>query len=578
MRFQKITSVLFVAAASTLAVGCSSDFVVSGKLDLASGAVNFGADRKVNPFTCSAPTQGQEPIRRLSKTEYSNTLLAIVGSGVHTQVADVVGTLYSDELVKSISDFSHQIDDAQMTAYQSIAERVRAVVSADMSKLGSAGFSCANTTPLTTACRDQIISTLGLRAFRRPLTTAETTQLRDTVLPLGTTNAEKIGWILYTLLQSPSFLLRLEAGAIETAPGEYALSQYEIASRISYAITDSPPDSALYAAAQANSLTSVEAISPHVDRLFETAAAKAKIKKFFNYWLKPNNLPSDTSLPADFKAGVNVTALNLEYQRELDEFIEYVVFKKRGSIEDLLLSREAFPRTDQAAQIMGARKLASTDTAPSQTDENRVGVFMRPSILTTDGSETHPIVRGAKFRLRYFCEHMGLPEGALLAGDQSFASEAAKIKHSTRYRTEVLTGTQTCMACHSRINPVGFAFEGIDNIGRVRDQEKVYSNSGALLATHSIDTSVQMIFDYMEGARSASDGVQLMTLIAEKNQLPACFAKQMHRFYELRQETPEDSCVMKDVYAKLAIEQNAAIIDAFKTQVLNWSTLKRRVN
>ena len=151
MRFEKVSSVFFVAVASTLAVGCSSDFVVSGKFDLGSSSTSFGADRKVNPFTCSAPTQGQEPIRRLSKTEYSNTLLALVGSGVHAQVADVVGTLYSDELVKSISDFSHQIDDAQMTAYQSIAERVRAVVSADMSKLGSSGFSCASTTPLTTA-------------------------------------------------------------------------------------------------------------------------------------------------------------------------------------------------------------------------------------------------------------------------------------------------------------------------------------------------------------------------------------------------------------------------------------------
>ncbi|MEK6556420.1 MAG: DUF1592 domain-containing protein, partial [Bdellovibrionota bacterium] len=335
-----------------------------------------------NPFACSAATIGVENIRRLSRTELENTLKNLLGPNIYANIADALGGLYQDTITKSVTDFSQQINDSQMNGYEAVADRILSTLTSKPNLVSDFGIACTSAA-MTNACRDTIINTLSLKAYRRPITTTELKALQDNVFTLGTTTAEKIGFVLYRLVMSPDFLMRLEKGSGTTAASEFNLTPYEVASRISYMIGDSPPDDQLFAAAAAGLLQTEQQIQPHIDRLFAKPSAKAKIHNFFNYWLQPKSL-SANGYATDFLAGLNIGLASPEYLREMDEFIDYIIFVRQGSLNDLLTSRDAFPRNSQAASVLGSRMLASNEQAPAQTDMNRIGLLMRPAVLATD--------------------------------------------------------------------------------------------------------------------------------------------------------------------------------------------------
>jgi Protein of unknown function (DUF1592)/Protein of unknown function (DUF1588) len=563
---------LSLVTLSLLSFQNCSPFSVLEQSDLASNRLSgLGGNAKLNPFQCDG-TMGVETTRRLSKPELENTLENLLGAQLFQVVEPALGSLYSDVITKNVADFSNQIDDAQMLGYQTVASRISGALSATPALLSSLGVSCLNGT-VTDACKDTAISALGLKAFRRPLTAAESTLFKNQVYALGSTPAESIGWVLYTLVQSPDFLLHIELGAGESDSPIFDLTPYETASRISYMIGDSPPDQMLFDAAAAGRLKTLSEIKPHIDRLFATNKAKEKVHRFFNYWLQPKAINA-SGFASDFVDGLDVASLSAESLRELDEFIEYVIFTKRGSFKDLILSREAFPRNDEEALVLGAQKVSGA--APSTMNSDRIGLLMRPSVLATDSNETHPIVRGVKFQTRILCNPVSAPVGAILAGDLSFSSDAAKTQYSTRVRTARLTNSTTCMACHSSINPLGFAFENVDNLGRIRSVEKTYASNGTVLGRHPVDTQVELVIGTGAAPTDLSNGVELIENLMAYNRLPACFATQMHRFYRLRERARGDDCVLQEVYSDLMINPNGSILDAFKKQVLNAATFSRR--
>ncbi|MGE0527988.1 MAG: DUF1592 domain-containing protein [Bdellovibrionales bacterium] len=511
---------------------------------------------------------------RLSKTQYSNTILNLVGSAAHAKVLPLIETLYADVLKNSPLDFTREIDDVQMSAYEAVADKLYSLISSDQALAVSLAGSCISNTPITPACRDAFIDNVGLKAFRRPLTSEEKNRFATKIFSIGKNGAESVGWTVYALVGSPAFNLHLSLGSENLASTEYDVTPYEVASRLSYLIADSPPDTALFAAAAAGELSSLEQLRPHVDRLFVTSAAKDKLNRFFTYWLDPKRY-GKSAFSSEFLDGVNVDALNVELDKELYEYINYIVFTKKGSFEDLITSRESFARTPAAASIYGHAPV--TGSEPQLTSTERMGLLMRTPVLATEGNETHPILRGVKFRARFLCTPLGLPAGVLLNGDPTFGTEQARIEMSTRKRTEGLTGSTSCMGCHKAINPMGFAFENFDNLGRVRQKEKVYSSAGKLVAEHFIDTNVATSFSSRSAVQHASDGAELISQMMNDSALPACFAKQAHDFYRLRERAPEDDCLLSGMYDNLVIEPGKSVLDSLKAMVLHESIFRRRM-
>lgn len=580
---KKFPSLLIVTVAATISVvsyqncsGFSPMKLDASSLDGSGGSTtSLGGTLKSNPFTCDGATTGVEPLRRLTKLELVNSLKALLGTGLYGDVADSVGALYSDQVSKNVSEFSNSISDVQMNGYQNIADRIYSSIVAQPTRLTSAGFSCVanEASNVTATCKSNSIRRAGLLAFRRPLTSAEYDRFANQIWTQGANGPESMGWVLYGLVLSKDFLLHLELGASATSNDTYDLTPYEVASRLSFMIADSPPDDALYVAAAAGELATLDQLKPHVDRLVMSTGGRDKIRSFFNYYLLPRNFAAN-SFASDFAGTIDVAAFSSAANSELREYIDYMVFTKKASFVDLITSRETFPRNSDLGSIYGAARTlqvdASADSTPTTTSVDRMGLLMRSPVIGNDGNDTHPILRGAKFRSRFLCQSTGLPAGALLAGDVSFSGDAARTQYSVRYRTEQLTGSTTCMACHSSINPLGFALEGFDALGRPRKQEQVFSSTGSLLATHPIDSSVTI------DATSLGGAAEMIDKFSKDNRLPACFSNQMSRYYRLRPESAADSCALRDVYQSMVIDPNASVLEGFKRQALTPGIFKRR--
>lgn len=534
---------------------------------------------KTNPFLCSQTAQqnsvqSKNPMRRLTRTQYANTLKDLIGAASYSQVSSLIDMLYDDELKKSINDFSNSISDNQMTAYQSIAEAVYSYFQSHPDVVQTVGGTCLNQAPVTNTCRDTMLRNMGLHAFRRPLTDVEVARWGSQVFSLGSgSGIEGFALSVYGMMLSPYFLLHVELGNSSSSEiSTYQLTPYEVASRLSYGLTDSPPDQVLYTAAAEAKLSSLVEVGRQVDRLMALPAGRAKVRKFFVYWLDPRRY-SGSNFSADFLQGLDVNAVNDEFERELSEYTDYVVFVKKGSFDDLVLGRESFARTPAAAAIYG--HVPVTGSIPAIMPAERKGIFMRTPVLANDGNESHPILRGVKFRNRFLCESLGLPSGVLI-NDPTFFSDAARAKMSTRDRTAGLTGSNSCMGCHSTINPIGFAFENFDSLGRIRGIERSFSTTGLHLADFPIVTASP---NALLGGKSVAvhDGLDVIETASQQNQLSGCFVTQVSRFYRIQQESIDDGCLLHNVYDKSIVESGAPVLEAFKQQFVQNSLLRRRI-
>lgn len=533
---------------------------------------------KGNPFICSDRNQvSVTPLRRLTQEEYSNTLLALLGSSLHTQLQADISTLPSDQLMKSVSDFTASIIDSQMEAYNRIAEKSFQLISSNAANAQRLGGTCITAATVTAACRDQAIQKLGQLAFRRPLTAAELTKYREKVFALGASGAESLGLVVYTLMQSPDFLLHLELGSASdsNSGNSFDLTAYEIASRLSYFLWSAPPDETLYQAAASDSLKDPAAVSAQVERMLSDPRAQAKLNSFFRFWLDPKKY-SAQSFSSKFLSGLDVNAVNAEFEREMFEFINHIVWQEKGSFKDLLTSNLSFAKTSQVAGIYGHSPVTNP-SAPAVMAGRRKGVLMRGPVLATEGNETHPILRGAKFNNRILCRSLGLPSG-VMTNDPKFFSDEARIMASTRERTRGLTASSTCMGCHSQINPFGFAFENFDGLGRFRSQEQVFSQAGEMVATHPVVTHVSGLRPSFVMQAEAEDGYDVIDRLLDGSEAPACFVQQITRYYRIRAEKPEDNCLLADMYDHLQTEEGseASILESVKSFLTHQSLSRRR--
>lgn len=571
-----LTGIIAIGVCLVVFQNCGPTYVTTSMSSLASSGSSLNStpgSYKQNPFVCKAPNvQSITPLLRMTRTQYANNLKSLVGAATYTQAAPLINSLYDDALKKNVKDFSNTISDNQMTAYQALAENVYNYIKDTPAVVQQLGGTCIQQTTVTATCIETAIKKLGLLAFRRPITAAELNLWKTNIYTQGATPSEGLAFSIYAFMLAPDFLLHLELGQDTTTTASYDLTPYEVASRLSYGITDSPPDQLLYDAAAASELSTLKQIEPHVDRLLATAEAKNKISQFFNYWLDPRRYSATTFSP-DFLVGLDVNSANDESSREMNEYINYVIFTKKGSFDDLILGQESFARTPAVASIYGHS--AVTGSSPAQLGSDRKGLLMRTPVIATEGNETHPIIRGVKFRDRFLCETFGLPSG-INTNDPTFFSDEARIKMSTRERTAGITAGQVCMGCHSSINPVGFAFENFDSLGRVRPIETAYSTTGKVIAHHAISTESPVV-TLGNASTSVRNGLSIIDSMMQENVLPGCFVKQVSRFYKIQQENTDDACDLANIYGKGISNPEAPVLEIFRQQFLTQNIFKRRM-
>jgi hypothetical protein len=325
------------------------------------------------------------------------------------------------------------------------------------------------------ACARRILSRLASLAYRRPISTDDPVvnlllRFYDTGRSAEGGNFETgIRDALTWLLVDPKFLYRFEAEPEELIAGQaYQISDLELASRLSFFLWSSIPDESLLALAADGRLSQQEVLTQEVRRMLADPRAEALIENFAGQWLRLREL--DEVVPQD--AGFD-PALREAMRLETLYFFSSLV-KEESNLLKLLDADYTFLNERLAAHygiegVWGGymRRVALPADSP------RRGLLGHGSILTATSApdRTSPVVRGTWIVENLLGAHVPSPppgvETNLDAGNAATGAQADTL----RQRLEMHRADPVCASCHAIMDPIGFALENFDLVGRWRSLE-----------------------------------------------------------------------------------------------------------
>jgi hypothetical protein len=413
--------------------------------------------------------------RRLTRGQYLATVRDLLGD-----TRDLSDRLPADDKGEQVFTSPETLIVTPTWADKALnlAEDLAKTATANLGKL----VPCQPVSGQEDACADQFIKTFGKRAFRRPLTAAEVSGLA-TVYKVGAGDgfSRGIEMVVATILQSPSFLYRLELGQKDgSVAGAIKLSPFEVASRLSYLAWGTMPDDALFAAAEGGRLNTPEGIGHEVDRMMKDPRATAMLLAFHQRWFGLDTLPElskDMAIYPQFDEN-----LIASMQGEFNTFINEVMGTNGdGRLETLLLSDSTY--VDSAlATLYGVSPPAGTGMSKVTLPTTRKGLLSSVSVLSTHtlSDSSAPIHRGKFILGRLLCTEPPDPPPGL-----NVMPPEPKPGLTTRERLLQHTADPACSGCHAMMDPIGFAFESFDGIGRYRamEQGKMIDASGSLSGT-----------------------------------------------------------------------------------------------
>ena len=317
------------------------------------------------------------------------------------------------------------------------------------------------------SCAREIITTLARRAYRRPVTDSDLEPLlafyqhgrQDRDFDAGIERA------LEVLLSMPKFLLRLERLPEDAAVGQaYQVTDLELASRLSFFLWRSIPDDALLAVAEAGRLSDPAILAQQVRRLLADRRATRFMNDFVGQWLQVRNIHAQDPLVAGFndtlrKAMVRETELFFESQVRADRPIPELLRA------DYTYLNESLARHYCVEDIYGRRF-----RRVQWGDDRRHGLLGHASLLTVTSyaNRTSVVLRG-KWVLETL---LGAPPPPPPANVPPLKeNDGTGTPTSLRERIEQHRRSPVCASCHTRMDPLGFALEHFDAIGRWRETD-----------------------------------------------------------------------------------------------------------
>jgi hypothetical protein len=429
-------------------------------------------------------------------------------------------------------------------------------------------------------CLTDFIGKFAERVLRRPL---EADDLAFYTAYYGSTAgvaAEGVADVIAGLLSSPYFLYEIVHGDKQAKyPGQYSLSAYDLASRLSFHFWATTPDDALWAAAKSGALLRVDEYEKQLTRLASDQRARPSLQEFYRDWLKVDDVKSvePATFSAQFKsfAGADLPTTNLRDAVIADsiDMLSYYTWDQPSKFDEVLKSDLSFARSPDLAKLYGIGAWKGTGTPPSFPAGQRPGLLTRAAFLMSGSAVTRPIHKGAFIRQSVLCDI--IPPPPPNAANVDTGSLAAKVL-STRQFVEAITQKEgtPCNNCHRPlINALGFATENFDALARVRTNERVLSDMGVERGMVPVDTSgVPHI--YSEDERMIQGPSDLVRLLVESGRPTACMAQQYFRFSFGRQEDLEqDGCVLE----KLRTTAEKTNIAGMFNEVARSPEFKQRV-
>jgi hypothetical protein len=479
---------------------------------------------------CAEAVIAHAPARRLTRVEYDNSVQDLLGLGPETRPAEAFPT---DDSVagfdtNSLGPPTRVALERAFAAAEALAEvaDVRRLAACADPGLAGGGGPRAGARPAwgTPACARRFVATFLHRAFRRPPAPAERARFERAFVRRRRAAGFEAGLrvVIAGALASPSFLYR---GPLPAAPGAGArqpLSGPELAARLSYFLWASTPDDALLAAAEAGALAYPGTLEAEARRLLADARAGRAWTSFYRQWLGLGRDP-DKSRRA---YPVWSASLWRSMLGELDAFVEHL--RATPSLEALLLAPYSFIDA-RLAEIYGVPPPAEPGFRRVDLPAaERAGVLTQPAFLTANAfpDQPSPIHRGKFVRENLLCQTVPEPPDGL---DITPPKVDPKKPAKERFEDHRLQGV--CSRCHELMDPIGFAFQHYDGIGRwqTRDGEHAVDAVGEIAGAGDIDGEV-------DGA------LELARRLAASPVVHRCLARQWVRFALGRADAPGEAC------------------------------------
>jgi hypothetical protein len=329
----------------------------------------------------------------------------------------------------------------------------------------------------------EVLTRFVSRAYRRPATTEEIDRLVKVVEAArkrGETWEGGIQFAVQAVLVSPKFLFRVELDDRPTEQKPHAIDEYQLANRLSYFLWSSMPDQELFDLAAKKQLSS--SLDAQVRRMLKDPRASALTENFGVQWLQLGRLSlvnPDPKLFPSFNDALRTAMLQetkLFFQEIVQEdrsildlidgrytYLNYDLAKHYG-ILDTMGNRQGQPRTREGGRRIWTKRFVRVDLPEG---DDRAGILAHGSILTvtSNPTRTSPVKRG-KWVLDQI---LGTPPPPPPPDVPELEeNDKATLSGSLRQRMEQHRVKPICASCHARMDPIGFAFENFDAVGRYR--------------------------------------------------------------------------------------------------------------
>jgi len=460
-------------------------------------------------------------LSRLTRTQLDLTTQAVLpqgyaGSAVDAMPGDPLQTNYeySDNLSFNAANFT------PYTAWvRSMAE-------------GTDPASVASCAATDSACLEAAARSFVARAFRG---VASETQLSrfavffsSSVAQVGV--AEATADLIDVTLTSHAYVFRDE---VLTDAAGWLLPAQRL-QHLTYTLADAPPEALGLSFAEAEALVGTpEAIEATVARVLQTPEARDKLLRFFVAWLEvrePDEFTIDAGVFPEFTPEVAAAVVE-----ETRAFLQHQLGAAAPRLTDITQSTESF--VDDAMAFLYGVTAPPLGQAVQLDRSQRLGIFTQPAVIASHSgpTTTRLVKRGVFFTRKVMCLPLGVPP-------EDVDTTVPDIPNATeRQRIEGVTTPARCQGCHAFINPFGFMQENYDAIGRWRTTDEGMP----------VDASIALEF-LDEGPLATSSPVEAFRGLTSSMRFQQCFARQLFRFYNGRDEEPGDDPVLRQMFFQFA--------------------------
>lgn len=531
-----------------------------GTAGSSAGSAGLGEDPYAIPSTPPAPAYAASPrLARLSRKQWSNSVRDLLKLA---DISDIDSGVSGDALI----GFDNQADALFVTEQLRLQLATAAEKLAD--RLTGDDAALARVVPADAPSdvpgrARAFITSFGLHAFRRPLTDAEiTTHLGlfnqgPTLYPGVDAFKAGVSLVVQAMLQSPHFLYRMELG---TAPGadKVALGDYEVSSKLAYAVTNTMPDDQLMAAAAAGQLHDGAGVAAEAQRLLDGTRGTEGIGNF-NFQVYRlgayDGIDRDVAKFPDFTPETPAAM-----KREVLEFIDWI-FKEHHGVGDFYTSSVGFVNS-ALAPLYGVTGnfTADTFTKVDLDPAQRSGLLTQPGFLSSyaTGDDPDIIHRGVFIATRLLCIDLPPPS------PRATPLIDLQPDMTNRERVELTTGKGTCGEdCHlPLLNPLGFAFENYDIMGKYRTVD------------HGKPVNAADAYELDQQMRPFQNGIELSHLLASSKQTHSCYVENMMSYLHGRLLTQAEEPTV-DYFARLSRAGMVSLRDLELAMVTSETFLNR---